>query len=602
MARQQDNRIILYKGKTQYVNFYVIDASGSVGDIIDGYDYWLYAKKYPLTSSANVDVSVGPLFSEKYPGEGRIKFPIYPYKTNELDAGDYLYQVIAYDTLKSEQFVIAEDTFKLLDSLVVDFDRIVAGVDPSLYNFTVHDRQYTQELFLSSGTTWTITKPSWLDLSPDAGSVSTDISVGINTDPIVDQSDDIQIDIASYGAINIPVTFTIRPLSTDSSVYTFDTLNVSTYLDVSTASDNNWTVSGIPSWITLDTSEGSGPESILLTASLDPASIYESFNIDSSYYYTITVDASFNILLTVSPDELVYTGDYDNGPTYLDASSYDVSMNTITLNEWEVTSSPSWLTIEPSSGAGIANINVKVSTSIYQTADIADTITFSNTYLADFTIDVSYIGIDLDPSLFWTFDNTVTSAAGGYTFTEINSPGYIAGKVNQAISCPTDIARLSNSTYPWSQLVSKGQDFSISSWVKAERGTSGSIKLFRITDPDGYPAFIDIGLSGVPTTNLLGCTYYGDGDNITMTNWELADWNHIVVTFNDADKKVYYYINNSYQGSTDVNASISGTPETLFLHFGSGGGDVAAFDQLRIFSRTLNEYDVSILWNNGDGI
>jgi len=108
-----NNRLEGYKGNSKSVLVIAYDPSNNLMDITN-YDAFFYMKKYPVTASSTLDVSVG--HTSKDPSNGAFLFNLSS-NTLDISVGDYVYEVVIDDSSANRNTLI-QDLFIIKESLV----------------------------------------------------------------------------------------------------------------------------------------------------------------------------------------------------------------------------------------------------------------------------------------------------------------------------------------------------------------------------------------------------------------------------------------------------------------------------------------------------
>ena len=414
MKSRKQNIIETYRAKTKYIIATNKDQNGTIVDM-DAYDYYLYAKKYPVNPDAALDISIGPILTTVDACDGTVTFGLYPFDAS-LIPGDYKYEIVAKEG--GREITIIQDTLKILDTLVPAYSTGLAIFDPNSYDFTIFDTSILVEFFYSEIGGWTSIIPDWLTINPSTGISSGFFALNLIHDPSTSQDDNVQFDISGYGIKEMPVTFTIGPLAFVPADYVFniDAEDISLGLDVSTRSINNWNIVADTdlSWFTYDISSGIGNGTIDISLNIatfnGTVATNKQITIDSSYYYTQTFDASVIIStpLGLFPISHIFSIDAEDISLGLDVS-------TGTYNTWKMApDTDNWFTYDISSGSGDGIIDISLNLITFNgTAATNKQITVDSSFYGSQTFDASIITItplslDISTYTFRTLDGSLT--------------------------------------------------------------------------------------------------------------------------------------------------------------------------------------------------
>lgn len=367
-----NNRIVQWRAKERQVEVFVNDTSGLVNNL-DAWDAYFYAKKYPIRSTADLDISIG-YTSRLTNGFSFDLFPI----TLDISSGDYIYEIIIQGPEK-EQISIVQDRFTILESLNLDYnDEIPIIISPSNYLFTVHD--LIANFNLTSMLSWeVISFPEWLSISSELGTGNYSGTITKNSSLENQSSGEIIFKnlYNNYGYFDASFFYSDLVLSKTSITFEPET---PVTLDISTANINSWITSGIPNWLSYDISKGIGNSTIILEASIISEKPVSNITVDSSFSYQKSFDVSFYYKTTLSVPSLISL-DPINEP------SIWFSILTGSPNSWSlIFTQEDWFTIEPSSGTGDTSINITTNGKNNESS----TITINSFYVDDVSINLIY--------------------------------------------------------------------------------------------------------------------------------------------------------------------------------------------------------------------
>lgn len=105
-----NNRLEVFKGNTKQLFCTVYDSSDNLMDL-SSYTAGFYAKKYPVTPSSTVDISVGHTVID---ASGFIIFNLSSTDTS-INKGDYTYEIIIEKT--GTKITVLQDTMNVIDSI-----------------------------------------------------------------------------------------------------------------------------------------------------------------------------------------------------------------------------------------------------------------------------------------------------------------------------------------------------------------------------------------------------------------------------------------------------------------------------------------------------
>jgi len=350
IIKTYDNTITEWEGRSHRVSVSVNDSSGLTA--MDGSAYF-YAKKFPISANAALDISLG---HTSY-SNGKFTFDLERYWPDDyimdLSIGDYVYEIVYQKGDKKVSLV--QDRFSILDSLIEGASRSIS-ISPSAYFFTIHD--LSTDVTVTSAVPWNIDSiPGFLSFTYD-NSLRTISGVITKDSSLVSDSGKMILSIYNGRTAEFDASFYYTDLILSPSEFTFDPYNYIQTIEVSTGDINSWKLTGIPSWLTADISSGTGNATITLSCSSTLLSeVLDQMDVSSLYSYDKNIDASFYFKseISVIPSSISL-----NGHSYYEGISVDAS----SANYWWIPLIPSWADISSSDGygAGLLNIAAKNAT------------------------------------------------------------------------------------------------------------------------------------------------------------------------------------------------------------------------------------------------
>jgi hypothetical protein len=201
------------------------------------------------------------------------------------------------------------------------------------------------------------------------------------------------------------------------------------------------------------------------------------------------------------------------------------------------------------------------------------------------------------------------SSGNNYTGTAAQNTSVLttSGKINNALSFNGSSDRIITSAN-----VSQGSTASYSFWIKTSSSTVDSWVLTFKASSGNVVDVIGLNMSNLSATDKIGFRklqpgtgWLGTGIKST-TSVNDGTWKHIVATRNGANAKIY--VNGTLEASTDAysTASDASLPLLLGAYTDNGGSTYALhiagdLDDVRIYSRELQQTDVDDLYNSGSG-
>ena len=204
----------------------------------------------------------------------------------------------------------------------------------------------------------------------------------------------------------------------------------------------------------------------------------------------------------------------------------------------------------------------------------------------------------------YNLDYDASDASGSYDGTPSNVTFGVGGKINYG-------ARFNgSSSYIDVSSFSFGSDnLSISMWIKPSSTQNAYANIIDFNQTNTSKVGVFAIQQDASNTNQYKIwqwngSSYNQSNSVTLT----ADtWNHLVYALQSNGNYAFYLNGTSSTSGSNLTASTSGVTETLnigrwYNNGGSAGryfnGDI---DQVRIFSKALNQTEVDTLYNNGDG-
>ena len=108
-----NNRIVQWRANDKQVDVFVNDCSGFT-NIIAPWTASFYAKKYPIRSTAALDISIGS--SSIDASRGLVTFDL-THAITDIEKGDYIYEVFLEDSYNINKITVVQDRFTILSSL-----------------------------------------------------------------------------------------------------------------------------------------------------------------------------------------------------------------------------------------------------------------------------------------------------------------------------------------------------------------------------------------------------------------------------------------------------------------------------------------------------
>ena len=148
-------------------------------------------------------------------------------------------------------------------------------------------------------------------------------------------------------------------------------------INIYVASGQSWQVTDIPSWITFNSTSGTGPGSVNFTCQNNTTPSTRSRAVKVAGSTVRIAQQAAQMSVSVSPTSL----------SFGNKSGESKTLSVTTNDSWSVESLPAWLTATPSSGSGNGTITVKTSSDNAAITSRSDKLTIT-TYYGGVSLDV----------------------------------------------------------------------------------------------------------------------------------------------------------------------------------------------------------------------
>ncbi|MFR9511621.1 MAG: BACON domain-containing protein [Rikenellaceae bacterium] len=227
---------------------------------------------------------------------------------------------------------------------------------------------------IKSNVSWSVSGASeWLTLSKSESSGDDSLIISY----LANESVEVRESTLTFTAEQEIVTFTIIQAAGEPyfimDVVSEDVSSAAGELEINIETNTDWTISGVPTWITLSPTSGSGNQTLSLsyTANSLTTDRVATITISSDYLeqeLTIT-QAAFVPILTLSKSEESLT-------SAAGSFTVDLAANT----DWTISGVTTWITLSPTSGSGNQTLSLSYTANSLTTDRVA-TITISSDYL-----------------------------------------------------------------------------------------------------------------------------------------------------------------------------------------------------------------------------
>ena len=195
----------------------------------------------------------------------------------------------------------------------------------------------------------------------------------------------------------------------------------------------------------------------------------------------------------------------------------------------------------------------------------------------------------------WHFEGNTDDSSGNGRGGTPNNASLVAGKVgSQAYQfIDTDDSYIDFGQA--SDFLSTSSPFSVAIWIKGDSGYTpaqydsilGFSNLFNWTE--------GVGIYWDDATTIRGFINRYDQEPVDGTITNVEEWNHIVMTYDQTDLKMY--INGSLTQTQDRSITLNGLSNNLQVgRLGTHGRLEASLDEFAIWERTLSDLEVNNLY------
>lgn len=229
-----------------------------------------------------------------------------------------------------------------------------ASVNASTETLVFNNTAGSVIVTVNSEANWTAaTSSSWMEVSPSSGSAGTStmtVSVSPNT-ATSERTGYVIISIGGSQRIQIPVRQRGIYIETEQTELSFIASGGSQELAV--LSNTSWTVSSVPSWITVSPSNGEGDGKVKVTAQDNPNTANRS-----GVIHITQSGLSIDVVITVS--QAGKTFDVNTTILNYEDKQETQTVEILTDGTWNARTDDTWITLSPSSASGNSTLSVTV--------------------------------------------------------------------------------------------------------------------------------------------------------------------------------------------------------------------------------------------------
>ena len=233
--------------------------------------------------------------------------------------------------------------------------QVPASINASTESLMFNNTASSVNVTINAEASWVASSSaSWIDVSPVSGKsgVSTlKVSVSPNTSTS-ERTGYVNLSIGGSQRIQIPVKQRGIYIETEQSELSFVAAGGS--LDLSVLSNTNWTVSSLPSWITVSTRQGEGAGTVKVTAFENPYTVNRS-----GVIHLTQTGLSIDVAVTVF--QAGKTFDVNTTMLNFEDKQSTQTISIQTDGTWTASASESWITLSPTKASGNSTLSVSVS-------------------------------------------------------------------------------------------------------------------------------------------------------------------------------------------------------------------------------------------------
>lgn len=239
-------------------------------------------------------------------------------------------------------------------SATVNVRQKIANISATKETLSFSHSSSSQTIVLESEASWTASSTSWLSVSPTSGNAGkTEVTISVPKNASANsRNGSVYFKITDNSNIEIPVKQDGVSLNISSADVTFTSFGGSQSLTI--ASNDTWTVTAKPEWVSIDKTSGEGNATIKMSTAENNTTSGRSGEI-------IIVTDDGVISKTINVKQEAKTVDYGDANLDFNYSSSSQSISFTTDGNWSLTKSAEWFSVDKTSGSGNATLNITVS-------------------------------------------------------------------------------------------------------------------------------------------------------------------------------------------------------------------------------------------------
>ena len=228
-----------------------------------------------------------------------------------------------------------------------------ANINSTLEKLTFGHLAASQTLDVESEASWTASATSWISVTPLSGNAGkTQVTISVpNNASVKSREGSVYFTIAGNNNIEVPIEQDGVSLEVSTNNISFDSFGGTQTLGI--VSNDSWSVTSKPEWISIDTSSGDGDARLNISVMAN--------NTTSEKHGSVVISTddgvvSKEIVITQAAKNVDYSDafldfDYHNGSQ---------SISFATDANWSLTKDAGWITVNQTSGTGSATLAITV--------------------------------------------------------------------------------------------------------------------------------------------------------------------------------------------------------------------------------------------------
>lgn len=238
-------------------------------------------------------------------------------------------------------------------SSVLNIRQKIANISSTKETLNYGHSASSQTIEIESEASWTASSTSWLSVSPTSGNAGkTEVTISVpNNASVNSRNGSVYFNIAGNNNIEVPVMQEGVTLNVSPSNVTFTSFRGSQSLTI--ASNDTWTVTAKPEWVSIDKTSGEGNATIKVSTTENNTTSEKNGDI------IISTDDGV-ISKTINVKQEAKTVDYGDATLDFNYNASSQSISFTTDGNWSLTKDAEWFSVDKTSGSGSATLNITV--------------------------------------------------------------------------------------------------------------------------------------------------------------------------------------------------------------------------------------------------